>query len=164
MLTQTHNSFQEYGQLQALSEVNSDIIRRALQQSADAWAITGAVHDLQQVAHTVRLSFLTNLLHLDAGIHTRLDFLAISAAGQPLNTFHMPTQGATGAVPDPLQAFCLQPGWAGSDELYFIMQIYQPFVQHTMFAPCLQWNHQEGGLHCILAIGSSCHMQVLWWS
>ena len=92
-------------QLHVLADVNRRIIHRALQSSIEAWAVTGASDTLQQVAYTMRLSFLVHLFHFDAGIHSCLDSLAISAAGQPLEVFadhdNLPTAVNTPELPPP---------------------------------------------------------------
>ena len=186
--------------LHALADVNRRIIHRALQSSIEDWALTGASDTLQQVAYTLRLSFLVHLFQFDAGIHSRLDSLAISAAGQPPEVFEAPsnlltdvtasvpsgsnppqeTQQSTDGAPEShevhnrdaecqtevglhgiyaqdqmmqsdipphiwqrLQSMCLQPSWAGSDELECIARIYQPFLQHVVILPCLSWDAEQ---------------------
>ena len=151
----------------------------------------------------MRLSFLVHLFQFDAGIHSRSDSLAISAAGQPLEVFGDPgiwptditpsvpsgpnpqheTQPSTSADAAPeshevhnnqdagcqtevvlhgifaqdrimqsdipphiwqrLQSMCLQPSWAGSDELECVARIYQPFLQHVVILPCLSWDAEQ---------------------
>ena len=71
----------------SLSDDRKRIILRALAKSAHAWERSAADPILQQVAHTIRQSFLTNLFAFNAGVHTRMDTLAISAAGQPSAVF-----------------------------------------------------------------------------
>ena len=88
-LTHAENSFHDVLQrLQSLADVNRRIIQRALQKSVTAWAMTRADPELQQVAYTLRLSFLVHLFQFDVNIHSRMDSLAILAAGQPSSVFH----------------------------------------------------------------------------
>lgn len=104
--------------LQSLADVNRRIIHRAMQESINAWAVTQADSKLQQVAYTLRLSFLVHLFQFDVNIHSRLDSLAICAAGQPSDVYdvsatvvgsalsqgHDPAQGSGAFATDPASA------------------------------------------------------------
>lgn len=79
----------------SLSDDRKRIVLRALSKSAHAWEKTGSDRILQQVAHTVRHSFLMHLFAFNTGVFTRLDANATCAAGQPLAVFesHAPAPG-----------------------------------------------------------------------
>ena len=88
LLTHTQYVFSQTLQdFQGLSDDRKRIVSRALDKSSRAWEVTGADLNLQQVAYTVRQAFLIHLFEFNTGVHTRLDTLAICAAGQPLSVF-----------------------------------------------------------------------------
>lgn len=99
----------------ALSEDRKRIIHRVLQSSVLSWERTGASDTLQQIAYTIRQSFLTNMFHFSPTVHTRLDSLSVVAAGQPLHVFpnhNMPqnVQQTTSVVEVQTQTMSLNDG------------------------------------------------------
>lgn len=87
-LTHSQNVFQNVmHELHMLSDDRKRIIHRVLSHAIESWGRTQAEAELQQVAYTVRLAFLVHLFQFNTGVYTRLDAIAICAAGHPLSVF-----------------------------------------------------------------------------
>ena len=86
-----HTFARTLSEFQGLADDRKRIIARVLEKSAQAWAQTQANTELQQVAYTIRQAFLTHLFQFNTSVHTRLDTLAICAAGHPLSVFGQST-------------------------------------------------------------------------
>ena len=87
-------------ELATLSIDRRRIVDRTLRHSIRHWYATNCTPDLQQVAYTIRRSFLINLLQLQTSIHATTDSNAVVAVGHPMSCFE--TAGAH-ATPMPVE-------------------------------------------------------------